>query len=80
MSTSVSIIGVVSVIMASSRRRDRRLGRPFLRQPTFRQCIGPRRRDDEADVDDLQPFIGRGLAVALVVLGLMAYIPALTIR
>ena len=48
---------------------DRRLRRPRLRQPVLGQRVRPRRGDDEPHVDDLQPLVGRGLAVALVVLG-----------
>ena len=48
---------------------DRRLRRPWLRQPALGQRVRSRGGDDETDVDDLQPLVGRGLAVALVVLG-----------
>jgi len=48
---------------------DWRLRRPFFQQPALGQGVRPRRSDDQTDVDDLQPLVRCGLAVALIVFG-----------
>ncbi len=49
---------------------DRRLRLPGLRQPTLRQCIRLAGGDDQPHVHAFEPLVGRGLPVALVVLGM----------